>query len=378
MSFDETPAPPNSPESAPIDAIYVGGPGMVPPLEQQVREPPVGPQRRRRVLLPVALFLATCVSMCLAWGVTPVELNVAIPMAVLRAELPDSVTIVSLGPKTALLINWREGLIYMAAGITILLAHEMGHFVQALRYGVPASLPYFIPMPLPPIGTMGAVIGMRSSVANRKQMFDIGLTGPLAGLLVALPVCWVAILNSPAMPLDAQAVMHYQDPLLFKAMMWYLRPDLLPGQELTATPLLMAGWMAMLITGLNMLPVSQLDGGHVAYSLFGRHAFRLTWLVIAAAIAFILITQQFTWVLMLFVIIFVIGPYHPPTADDTIPLGWGRRLLGIASLTIPIFCFMPEPISRPQRNPAPQQRLRDGPQQVVLRADERILSVGLV
>src|SRR5262249_45528911 len=147
------------------------------------------------------------------------------------------------------------------------------HFIQAVRYGVPASLPFFIPMPFTPLGTMGAVIGMQGSDADRKELFDIGLTGPLAGLFVALPLTWYGIQVAHPFPLNVPAGLHFQDPLLLKGMMWYLRPDLQAGQELTMNPFLMAGWVGMLITGLNMLPISQLDGGHVAYAILGRRAY---------------------------------------------------------------------------------------------------------
>ena len=148
----------------------------------------------------------------------------------------------------------------------ILLAHEMGHFLQALRYHVPASLPFFIPMPISQLGTMGAVIGMQGSNANRKELFDIGLSGPWAGLVVAIPVSIAGILQAsyvvppPGIPAD------FADPLIFRLLMAWFRPDLPEGAELIMNPLLMAGWVGMLITGLNMLPVSQLDGGHVTYA----------------------------------------------------------------------------------------------------------------
>jgi membrane-associated protease RseP (regulator of RpoE activity) len=189
---------------------------------------------------------------------------------------------------------------------------------------------------------MGAVMGMEGSRADRKQLFDIGISGPLAGLVVAIPIAaygiWTADVGAPA-----DGLVSLQDPLLFKALIHWLRPALPSGHDLQPSPLLMAAWVGMLITGLNMLPISQLDGGHVAYALFGRRAHLLARVVMLAAVVFILVSKQYQWCVML-ALIFCIGPYHPPTADDAAPMGLGRRLIGLASLAIPILCFIPEPV----------------------------------
>ena len=168
-------------------------------------------------------------------------------------------------------MNWRQGLVYMGVVMGLLLAHEMGHFLMALRHRVPASLPYFIPMPLIPFGTLGAVIGMEGSRANRRQMFDLGIAGPLAGLAVTLPILWLGILRLPAAPAAGQSFC-FHNPLILQHMIAWLRPDYPTPDVLYLNqfnPFLMAGWVGLLVTGLNMLPVSQLDGGHVAYALLG-------------------------------------------------------------------------------------------------------------
>ena len=280
--------------------------------------------RRRKVLLPALLFLATCLSTFWA-GAThwqPYEHlgNIASAQA-------------------AVMAHWPQGMLYMAAVIGILLMHEMGHFIQAVRYGVPASLPFFIPLPILMTGTMGAVIGMEGSKADRKQLFDIGLSGPLAGLVVAVPVVWLGIVNASVMMGPDKGFL-YHDPLIFKLLTEYLRPELQPGQVLVKNPLLMAGWVGMLITGLNMLPVSQLDGGHVLYGLFGRRAYLVARGFLIAAIAFILITEQYGWTVML-VLVTMLGVDHPRTRDDNVRLGPMRQAIGLLSLAIPIFCFIP-------------------------------------
>jgi Zn-dependent protease len=306
----------------------------LPVLGELPREPrqPAPPQYRRRVLLPVLLIAATCLSTFWA-GSGPEILSQRV---LLHGGETTAFTVVGI---------WHDGLVYMLGVMAILLAHEMGHFVQAVRYGVPASLPFFIPMPFTPIGTMGAVISMRGSGADRKELFDIGLTGPLAGLLVAIPLLWIGIQQAPAFPMNIQMpTTHFEDPLLMKWMMSYLRPNLAPGQELALTPLLRAGWFGLLLTGLNMLPISQLDGGHVSYALFGRGSFWLARGVLLAAFAFIYFAEAYGWMVML-LLVMLIGIQHPPTANDRAPMSWGRRALGLASLAIPILCMTPNPIS---------------------------------
>jgi len=284
-------------------------------------------RRRRRVMLPATLFLATCASTFWA-GAT--DFN---PVEYMRSFEAAGL---------AIFRHWRPGLLYMAAVLAILLTHEMGHFVTTLRYRIPASLPFFIPMPVAPFGTLGAVIGMEGSRADRRQMFDQGLAGPLAGLVVALPVTWIGIHQLPAQPVAGSGICFYS-PLIFQLMIDFFRPDYPTGSLLYLNqfnPFLMAGYVGMLITGLNMLPIGQLDGGHVSYALFGRGAHVLARMLLIGAILFVLIYEKWLWVLMI-VIVTLIGTDHPPTADDRAPLGPLRRILGLASLTIPVFCFHP-------------------------------------
>ena len=279
---------------------------------------------RRRVVAPLLLFLATSLSVFIAGALSWDPLLIFVDPARASEKLVDH--------------GW-DGFQYMAAFIGILLAHEMGHFLQAVRYGVPASYPYFIPAPFIPTGSMGAVINLWGSWADRKQLFDIGGTGPWAGLAVALPVVAAGIASAP---LDAPRsdALHLGDPLLFKLLTLWLRPELAYGVALEKTPLLMAGWIGILITGLNMLPVSQFDGGHVIYGLFGHRAHWIARGTVVSAIAAMVIADDYQWVLML-VIALLLGVDHPPTRDDNVPLGWPRRLVGYASLTLPIFCFTP-------------------------------------
>jgi len=280
------------------------------------------PARPRRIVVPVVLFGLTCLSTLYAAGVRV-------------AYSPDA-------PPT-LDIDWTAGITYMVAVMSILLAHELGHFLQAVRYRIPASLPYFIPMPFMPLGTMGAVIGMEGSRADRKQLFDIGITGPLAGLAVAIPVAWYGIKTAtpyygPEPPITLM------DPLIFQWLTRWLHPDMPANQIFEWNPYYMAGWVGMLITGLNMMPISQLDGGHTAYALFGRKAHWLARGVVVAAVAFMIWNQQLQWGMMLLLVTFI-GLDHPPTSDDSVELGTTRKIIGLAALLIPILCFAPIPIS---------------------------------
>jgi Zn-dependent protease len=309
---------------------------------EQEPAPPPRAEYRRRVRLPVILFLLSCASTFLA-GATSYMPMVYGGLAIgLGAPQP---TLMPL--RRAIVSNWDEGLLYMACVLAILMTHEMGHFVMTVIYRVRASWPYFIPLPISPIGTMGAVIAMDSRIANRKQIFDIGLAGPLAGLVVALPIMWIGVARMNPNPGPDDLTL--QVPLAMRLAIDHLHPGKFnsdAGFPLTqANAYFMAGWVGLLVTGLNMLPVSQLDGGHVTYALLGKKAH---WLARGfMGVALLYLTYMFFahgvppgWVLMI-ALVLLIGTDHPPTRDDTVKLGWFRTALGYASLLIPVFCFVP-------------------------------------
>jgi membrane-associated protease RseP (regulator of RpoE activity) len=236
----------------------------------------------------------------------------------------------------------------MACVLAILLTHEMGHFVLTVIYRVRASFPYFIPLPISPIGTMGAVIGMDGLKANRRQIFDIGLAGPLAGLVVAVPIIWIGVERLDLA--NAQPGRPTLDlPLAMQFLVDWVHPgsyDPEVGVPLgMVNPYLMAGWVGLLVTGLNMMPVSQLDGGHVLYALFGRAAHWLArgfmlFVFVYMGVAYAIYGLPPFWILMALLVL-LIGTDHPPTSDDAARLGWFRCALGAASLLIPVFCFVP-------------------------------------
>jgi membrane-associated protease RseP (regulator of RpoE activity) len=285
---------------------------------------------QRRLGLPLVLFIATCLSTF--WvGCAKYKPLEGLGNYQLMAHTVST--------------NWGEGLTYMGAVLAILLTHEMGHFVMTVRHRIPASYPLCIPVPINPIGTMGAVISMDGMRADRKQIFDIGIAGPLAGLVVAIPILYYGVskldLNQPIYPLEIQL----NSPLIVQWMMQHLHEPAWVAKSQwigisQVNPYYMAGWVGMLITGLNMLPISQLDGGHTLYGLFGKRSFTYARGFVIVAIAYVVIhlDQAAIWTPMLILVI-LMGIHHPPTANDKVELDDFRWLLGVASLSIPIICF---------------------------------------
>lgn len=321
------------------------------PLSQPDRPWPSPGRPRRRWRLPLVLFALTCLSTFMVGATqwTPMDafFQGGLP-APLKLELPDPYSLIAL--RLAVLAHWQDGLSYMACVLAILLSHEMGHFVTATLYRVRVSPPYFIPMPMTVLGTMGAVIAMEGSQADRRQIFDIGLAGPLAGLVVAIPIAVIGVwqMQAPEGPTGGDAL---QFPLALRLLADWLHPGLYdPQRGLPITqlnPFLMAGWVGLLVTGLNMMPVSQLDGGHVTYALFGRGAHVVARLFMvgafsAMAVAYVVYRRPPLWLLMALLVL-LIGTDHPPTRDDRVPLGLGRVIVGLLSLLIPVLCFAPDP-----------------------------------
>lgn len=295
--------------------------------------------RPRRKLLPLNLFILTCFSTFLA-GATQWH-----TWQFLITEPVQAGSLIPL--RTAILVHWQDGLIYAACVLSILLTHEMGHFLATLYYRIPASFPYFIPLPvISPIGTMGAVIGMDGMRADRREMFDIGIAGPLAGLVIAIPITWIGITRLD-LTVPVSGPYQFDSPLAVRLMMDAAQPEGYQPGQMTAhsqlNPFFMAGWVGLLVTGLNMMPVGQLDGGHITYALFGKRAHWIARAFMGVAIlAMIVGAASLGLALMVGLVLFMIGTDHPPTSDDTAHLGISRKLLGFLSLAIPILCFAPK------------------------------------
>ena len=193
-------------------------------------------------------------------------------------------------------------------------------------------------MPVLLTGTLGAVIGMEGSRANRRQLFDIAIAGPLAGLVVALPLLSIGLLTGEAARQSPFAM-----PPLASGILRLIRPDIAPGGTIAPNALFMAGWVGLLVTGLNMIPISQLDGGHVSYAVFGRRAHWIARGVLIASITAIVLLGRTNWIAMV-VIVTLLGTDHPPIRNDGRPLGLARTAMGLLSFLIPIVTFMPEPL----------------------------------
>lgn len=244
-----------------------------------------------------------------------------------------------------------SGATYAAGVMGILLAHELGHYFQALRYGVPASPPMFIPMPFLPLGTMGAVIVQGAGFADRKALFDIAISGPLAGLVLALPIAWWGLQDSTVTTIDpTQGAVIFGDPLILEWMYEARHGVLAANQEVVLNPLLFAGWVGIFITALNLVPIGQLDGGHIAYTLIGRNAHRLAYAVVGGSIVWMVSTRDPSFLLMIG-LLYAFGLKHPPTANDSVRLGPVRTIAGWLSLAFVVIGFTPFPITAQQPEP---------------------------
>jgi len=273
----------------------------------------------RLTLIHVALFIATCLT-TLAAG--------AMMKGAPLLEAPA---------------NLLEGIPFSVTLMTILLTHEMGHYLMSRHHGTPASLPYFIPAPSF-IGTMGAVIKMRPPIIDRRALMDIGAAGPLAGFVVAVIAVVVGLFYSDVVPAAGipEGTLALGDSLMFKFLSYLvlgIDPD---KSEVILHPVAFAGWIGLFITTLNLLPVGQLDGGHISYALFGpeRHT-----LISTIAVPVLIALGLWLWpgwavwgVLML-----ILGKKHPPVVLPFVELDHRRKLMGWLSIAIFLLTFMPVP-----------------------------------
>jgi membrane-associated protease RseP (regulator of RpoE activity) len=226
-----------------------------------------------------------------------------------------------------------------------LLAHELGHFFQAHRYRVPASFPYFIPMPASPIGTMGAVIVMQPGIGDRRSLFDIAITGPLAGLVPALLFSVLGLQWSRVIVTAEHGFgLSLGEPLVFKLLAYLTFGPLPDHLDIALHPLAFAGWVGIFITALNLIPIGQLDGGHILYALLLRRSHVLALAVLGTAMLAVVVWGYWGWTVMI-LLLMLMGPAHPPTANDHVPLGTGRRVLGWATLLFVPLGFTPAPFT---------------------------------
>ena len=297
------------------------------------------------------------------------------PATPLRRALPFvlfALTVVSVlhtGAEYVGATSIHRGWTFALPLMTILLAHELGHYFAARIHRVPASLPHFLPLPyLSPFGTAGAIIGMTSRIASRRALLDIGAAGPLAGLVFALPILAVGLTLSDVKPVSTPSLVE-GNSLLYLAMKAAFAKPIPDGYDVYLHPTAFAGWTGLFLTMVNLLPIGQLDGGHVAYALFGERANTLGRVLHRGLLGLFVVnaTRNFwrarglglnqetittaisnstfwlLWFGLTALVLRASGGVHPPT-DEGESLGAGRKLVAVTCLAFFVLLFMATPL----------------------------------
>jgi membrane-associated protease RseP (regulator of RpoE activity) len=241
---------------------------------------------------------------------------------------------------------YLRGLWYSLTILAILGCHEMGHYVACVRYGVLATRPFFLPAPFL-TGTLGAFIRIKSRIPNKVALFDIGIAGPLAGFVVAVPALFIGLMLSriDRLPQDQSSLVELGEPLLFQFAAWVVWGDVPDGSSINMHPMAFAAWFGLIATALNLFPISQLDGGHIAYAVLGRRSTIVTIVMLGVAVLLAFNSSSWiVWTVLLVVMIAALGPHHPPTLYDDEPVDKPRIALAVLAAAILILCFTPVPI----------------------------------
>ncbi len=295
-------------------------------------------------MVHLALFLATLASLFLTGALQGFPAAEAFSWRGLLRHLPEA---------------WSFAVPLMS----ILICHEFGHYFAARLHGVPASLPYFIPLPfLSPFGTMGAVISMPERIRSRNALLDIGAAGPLAGLVVAIPVLAIGLAHSPIVRPNGGWV--EGQSLFYSALKRLVLGPIPAGHDVLLSPMAFAGWAGLFVTVLNLLPVAQLDGGHIAYALFGPRQNTLArFLHATLPVVFLYNLIRYrhlepgliwlVWFVLLALLTRATGGNHPPTESDAGELTRGRRAVAILCLILFAVLFMPTPMREAEKVEAP-------------------------
>jgi hypothetical protein len=328
------PTPLPLPPAPPIEASWSHGAPRLAPLPA----PPYRPRYRLAVLLLILTFLTTTTLGAMLYLVTRTDETTSLPWLL----APETVRSVWTTP--ALL---RHGLSFSAALLLILGSHELGHFIACRRHGVPSTAPYFLPAPIG-VGTFGAFIRIRARIATKQQLFDIGIAGPLAGFAMLVPflalgVAWsepavVAVADGPS----AIQLFRPGTNLAIWLLTLVFHGRLPASAVLDFHPFALAAWVGMLATALNLLPMGQLDGGHILYAVAGHLHRRVAWITWLAACA--LGYWWLGWLLICFLVLVAMGLRHPPVIDADQPLDPRRRRLAVSALLVFALCFTPVPM----------------------------------
>ena len=290
-----------------------------------IKKPPV---KKRPIWINIVLFIATIITTTLAGSIQWVSIY--------EANLMDIIS-------PSYLV---KGLIYFSVPLLLILGiHEMGHYFASKRHNVDSSLPFFIPLPPPFIlGTFGALISTREPIPNRKALLDIGVSGPICGFLVAIPISFLGFFfmqQNPIYPVSDAAGFTIMFPLVLQ---WISGFFSIPTDAIIH-PTMFAAWVGVFLTAVNLLPVGQLDGGHVARALFKEKHKYGSWAVIILLVSLALFTTYTGWLMFAFIILFLIGTQHQPPLNESSPLDTKRKIIGIIALIIFIISFAPIPFS---------------------------------
>jgi membrane-associated protease RseP (regulator of RpoE activity) len=239
-----------------------------------------------------------------------------------------------------------NGLWYSVAVLGILGVHEMGHYLACRYYRIDASMPYFLPLPFFLTGTLGAFIRIRQPIPNKRELFDIGIAGPIAGFLVALPVLALGVSLSRVVRIpEGFQGLELGEPLLLKGLLWLAFGTPPDGYSVNLHPTAFAGWFGLLATALNLFPMGQLDGGHISYAVLGRRSTQVTYATVLCLIGLSFVSSSWiVWTALTVGMILAFGPRHPRTYDEDMPLDASRKWLAAFAVLMFVLSFTPAPI----------------------------------
>ena len=254
---------------------------------------------------------------------------------------------VGLKPTPFSWLAWTlHGLSYSLPILAILGAHEFGHYWYCRKHNVDATLPYFLPAPVPLTGTFGAVIRIKEPFPSTRALFDIGVAGPIAGFVVLVPfLYWGMTLSALVRPPEDASLIYFGEPLLLKAVAWLHFGAIPDGFDIFLHPIGFAAWFGMFATALNLLPFGQLDGGHISYAVFGRRARFVSAVTLVGTL--LLTLRSSSWISMaiiMLVMAYFLGIRHPPISDEGVSLDPKRKLVAAFALVMFVLCFTPVPI----------------------------------
>ncbi len=278
-------------------------------------------------ILPVSLFIATIFTTLWAGAYQPYYLGKRGPIDFLL-DSPE--------------LLW-SGIPFAATLLIILVTHECGHYVLSRIHRVPASLPLFIPGPPYFIGTFGAIIRLRGPIVNRRALFDIGVAGPLAGFVVAVVALVIGLNLSTVVDRTATSGLQLGEPLLLQFIAWLVVGPLPPQADIVLHPIAFAAWFGLFVTSLNLIPIGQLDGGHVAYALWGSRQRTIAFAMVPLLIVLGFVGWPGWWLWAFMAGLWGLG--HPPVLDPYEPLGRRRIVVGWIALAVFVLTFAPIPFS---------------------------------